>query len=40
MEVNTCRVEQPFEIIPPGHQGHDMDEDPRDVPQSPDIFDE
>lgn len=42
MEVNTCRQEQPFEIVPPGHQPHDMDEDARlaDDTHSPDIFDE
>ncbi|KAJ1530610.1 hypothetical protein ONE63_005490 [Megalurothrips usitatus] len=42
MEVNTCRIEQPFEIIPPGHQPHDMDEEARlgDSAQSLDAFDD
>lgn len=41
MEVNTCRLEQPFEIVPPGHQPHDMEEEARLAEaQSPDGFDE
>ena len=39
MEVNTCRAEQPFEIIPPDQMNAEMEEhEVMGTPQSPDVF--